>query len=436
MSISMSGKFFRSALPLLLIAVFQPIANASDLLDTYRTALQNDPVFLSAQYRQLVAVESRPQARSALLPQFDFDANIGRKDVAGDAQGNFDSNGIGLTLTQSIYNRANYIVLSQADLQILQAEADYASAHQSLLLRSAERYFDILAAGDNLEFTRSEKNAIKRQLEQAERRFEVGLIAITDVKEAQAQYDLAVADEIAADNELATANEAMRVLTGAYQRALLPLGEESPLVAPTPENIEAWVSTANDNNLQLRIARIDTEIAKKSIDLQRAARLPDTSLIGSYTNRHDGSLVGDSELSQIRIQVSVPLYTGGLVGSRVRQANASFELARQQQDSERRSTEQQTRNAYRNVRADISRVKALKQALISTQSAAEATEAGFDVGTRTAVEVLISLRGVFRAKANHAGSRYDYILNSLRLRQAVGTLSVSDIETVNSLLGR
>ncbi len=327
-------------------------------------------------------------------------------------------------------------MLSQADLRIVQADAEYASARQSLLLRSAERYFSILAARDNLEFTGSEKNAIKRQLEQAERRFEVGLIAITDVKEAQAQYDLAVAEEIAAENQLATANEAMRVLTGDYQRALLSLDDKSPLVAPTPENIEAWVGIANENNLQLRIARIDTEITKKSIALERAARLPDTSLIGSYINRHDDGLLGDSELTQIRIQVSVPLYTGGLVGSRVREANANFELARLQQDSERRSTEQQTRDAYRNVRAGISRINALKRALISTQSAAEATEAGFDVGTRTAVEVLISLRGVFRARADHAAARYNYILNSLRLRQAVGTLSVSDIEKVNSLLGR
>ena len=200
----MSGLFFRSAIPLVLIAVFHPIANASDLLDTYRTALENDPIFLSAQYSRLAAVESRPQARSALLPQISLDANIGRNDVEGDAQGSFDSDGIDLTLTQSIYNQANYIVLLQADLRILQADAEYATAHQSLLLRSAERYFTILAAQDNLEFTGAEKNAIKRQLEQAERRFEVGLIAITDVKEAQAQFDLAVAEEIAADNQLAT----------------------------------------------------------------------------------------------------------------------------------------------------------------------------------------------------------------------------------------
>ncbi len=432
----MSGLFFRGVLPFTLIAVIHTTANAGDLLEAYRAALQNDPVFQSAEYRQLAATEGRPQARSVLLPQIVLGANIARNDTDSDQGGSFGSDGIDLTLTQTLYRHANYVALSQADLRIEQAEAEYGAARQSLLLRTAERYFAILAASDNLEFAGSEKNAIKRQLEQAERRFEVGLIAITDVKEAQARFDLAVAQEIAADNQLATAHEAMRVLTGAYQKSLLPLDEQSPLKAPSPKKIEAWVDTARENNLSLRVVRLDTEIAKKSVELERAARLPDTSLIGSYSNKHNDGLTGDSELSQIRIQVSVPLYTGGLIGSRIREANANFELARLLQDTERRSTEQQTRDTYRNVLAGISRIKALKQALISTQSGAEATKAGFDVGTRTAVEVLTVLRETFRAQADYSAARYDYILDTLRLKQAAGILSLVDIEKVNGLLER
>jgi len=432
----MSGLFFRGALALALIAVIHTTASAGDLVGTYRAALRNDPVFQSAEYRQLAATEARPQARSVLLPQINLDANVASNNAGGDQSGSFDSDGIDLTLTQTLYRRANYVLLSQADLRIEQADAEYVAARQSLLLRTAERYFAILAAADNLEFAGAEKNAIRRQLEQAERRFEVGLIAITDVKEAQARFDLSVAEEIAADNQLATAHEAMRVLTGSYQKSLSPLNEQSPLIAPTPENIEAWVEIARGSNLSLRAARLDTEIARKSIDLERAERLPDTSLIGSYSNNHSDGLTGDSELGQIRIQISVPLYTGGLIGSRVREANANFELARLLQDSERRTTEQLTRDSYRNVLAGISRIKALKQALISTQSGAEATQAGFDVGTRTAVEVLAVLRETFRAQADYSAARYNYILDALKLKQAAGILSLADLQRVNGLLER
>ena len=408
--------------------------NATSLLDIYRAALENDPVFLAAEYQRLATLEARPQARSALLPQVNLGGDISRTNTDNDQRGTYSGNSINLTLSQTIYRHANYVTLSQADLQIEQANLEYSSAQQSLLLRSAERYFAVLAAQDNLRFARSEQEAIQRQLEQAERRFEVGLIAITDVKEAQARYDLAVAQEIAADNQVATAREALRALTGSYPNSLSTLRETTPLISPEPSDIEVWVDSARNTNLQLQITRLSAELAKKTIALERAARLPNTELIGSYVDSDSDGIMGDSETTQIKIQVTVPLYTGGLIGSKVRRANANFELARQQLDSQRRSTEQQTRDAYRNVVADISRVKALKQALISTQSGAEATQAGFDVGTRTAVEVLTALRETYRAQADYSSARYDYILNTLRLKDATGTLAPDDLSRVDGWL--
>lgn len=429
----MSLLFYRLHIGLVLLLLTSTTqAQGTDLLATYRAALQNDSVFLAAEYQQLAASETRPQARSAWLPQINLVGNVSRTD--SDQTGSFSGNGVDLSLTQTLYRQANYVVLSQAGLQVEQAKAEYVTARQSLLLRSAERYFSILAAQDNLDFTRADKSAIQRQLEQSKRRFDVGLIAITDVKEAQARYDLAVAKEIATDNQLATAREALRVLTGEYPQTLSHLDEASPLAAPDPGNIEYWVALAKQNNPQLLAVKLATQIAKKSIALERAARLPSTELVGRYTNNHSDGLAGDSETTQLRIQLNVPLYAGGLIDSRLRQATANFELARRQLDSQRRATEQQTRDAYRSVLADISRVNALRQALISAQSGAEATQSGFDVGTRTAVEVLSALQETYSAQANYLKARYDFILNTLKLKQAAGVLATADIEQVNNWL--
>ena len=415
---------------------FAAQVQAEDLMDIYRSALENDPQFLAAQYQQQASLEGRQQARSQLLPQVGLSGNIARTESDGDGRGFYHSDSISLSLTQTIYNKADYIGLSQADMRSEQARLEYAGSRQDLILRAAESYFAVLAASDNLEFARSEKNAIARQLEQAERRFEVGLIAITDVKEAQARHDLAIAQEIASENRLANAREAMRVLTGSDATNLRALNESSPLDPPVPGDSEAWVNMASENSLSLSSARLAVEIARESIALQRAARYPDTELVGSYTDSHSDGLMGDSRTTQLRVQVSVPLYAGGAISSRVREARANFEVARQQYETNRRSVEQQTRNAYRNVLAGISRAQALKQALVSTQSGAEATEAGFEVGTRTAVEVLTALRETYSAQADYSSARYDYILELLRLRQAAGVLDVSDLEQVNQWLVR
>ncbi|HBR98022.1 MAG TPA: hypothetical protein DD979_11685 [Gammaproteobacteria bacterium] len=262
----------------------------------------------------------------------------------------------------------------------------------------------------------------------------MGLIAVTDVKEAQAAYDLAVANEIQSENNLADAREALRVMISADVTEFSRLNSETPLITPEPSNIEKWVETAETSNLTLRVAEYQAEIASQEIDSARSGHLPTLGAGATLSKVEQDGGAGDSETGTLTVQLAVPLYSGGLVSSQTRQAKSDAKLAAEQYELTRRNTAQQTRNAYRGVIAGISRVKALKQALQSTQIAAEATETGFEVGTRTAVDVLQSLRDTYQAQANYADARYDYILNTLALKQAAGILSLADLEAVNNWL--
>ena len=414
---------------------------AEDLLDIYSVAKDNDPTFLAAELQRQANLEAYPQARSALLPQISASGSLSHTDqdrdsVAVAPSGDSQSTLLRLDIQQSIYQKSQYVALSQADLQVEQANTQYAMSEQALLLRSAERYFAVLSAEDNLKFASAEKKAIAKQLKQAKKRFEFGLIAITDATEAQARYDVAVAQEIAASNQLAAAHEDLKALTGQYLRTLQPLSEDTPLDSPKPLDIDAWVELANAHNYQLRLVQLDAQIAKKGIDLRRAARLPNTELYASYTQLDSSRDLGDSTDYEVGIRVTVPIYTGGAISSQIRQARANYNIALQQAQLLRRTVEQQTRNAYRNIVADASRVTALKQALLSTQRSAEATQAGYDVGTRTAADVLAALRETYRARADYANARYSYIINGLTLKQEAGILMREDLEQVNRWLQR
>lgn len=409
-------------------------AQAADLLEVYQLAQQSDASYQAARYQLDAAREILPQARAALLPQVSASANAAINDTNNDGRGMYDSRTLSLSLVQPLYNQASFAGYSQAKLTLAQAEATFATAEQDLLLRVADRYFNVLRTLDNLQFAQSEKEAIARQLDQAERRFEVGLIAITDVKEAQAQYDLAVAREIAAQNSVATAREALYVTTGERVDTLDRLSEEAPLDTPQPADVEAWVEIAEDNNLSLAAARLAVRIAEEQISVNKAGHYPTLNLIGSYNNTESDGNSGDSESGSLMLKLDVPLYSGGGTSAAVRQARANALVAGQQAELQRRSTEQTARSAYLSVQSDISSVTALKQALVSTQVAADATQAGFDVGTRTAVEVLAALRNTYSAQANYRSGRYDYLLDRLRLQQAAGTLSLEDLESINSWL--
>jgi outer membrane protein len=410
-------------------------------MDAYRAAASGNPGLKAAAAARLAKREAGPQSKARLLPRVGFNAEVARErfDAAGLPERSSTAQDYALTLTQPIYRRELFIQRRQAATQVEQADAEYAAAELDLMNEVAGGYFDVLGAMDNLEFARAEKAAIERQLQQARARFEVGLIAITEVHEAQARFDLASSREIVAENDLATAREALRQLTGVDYAALAPLGDDLPLLSPDPQDPERWVEAAQEGNLRLRAARQGVEIARQEIKRQRAGHYPSLDLVGShyYTDSSapiSGSVEGTG--TSIGLQLNIPLYQGGLVNSSTREASHRYEEASQRLEEQRRATLRDTRDAYRRVVAGVSQVRALEQAVVSGQSALDATQAGFEVGTRTIVDVLDAQSELYRALREHARARYDYILNTLRLRQAAGTLSADDLNQVNSWLTR
>lgn len=410
-------------------------AHAADLTEVYEQAKTHDTQYLSAQFDLDAASRRVPLAKSAFRPQLAFGADAGVGAQAGDNDKLFTDTALTLTLTQSLYNRSDKKLIDQARLGALQADAQYAAAGQTLILRVATAYFDVLRAKASLEFSQSELQAISRQKEQAERRFDVGLVPVTDVRSAQAQFDLAVAQEIAAANALATAREALRLISGINTNNLATLAEELPLTPPEPADIDAWVKNAKEQNLDLAIARLASESSKAQIEIERGNKHPTLSLQGSAASTTTDQFGrSDADRGEIKLQLRVPILTGGRVNALVAQARDQSRSAAENLLAQERSTTQQTRDGYRGVQASISRVKALRQALVSTQKSAEAAEAGFRAGTRTSVEVLQALRDTYRARSDYAGARYDYIINLLNLKAAAGTLNEEDLYAVNNYL--
>ncbi|MEM7407284.1 MAG: TolC family outer membrane protein [Pseudomonadota bacterium] len=415
-----------------------------NLVSAFRQGLTNDPTFLSAAAQNRAAKELIPQAEAALLPSVQmsssFNANLRYDFRQGAAQrrDSFFNAGLSLSLTQPIYRQDLRIQIRQANTQVEQADAQFAFAMQALIVRVADRYFAVLAAGDALEFAQAEKNAIEQQLTQSQQRFEVGLIAITDVEEARAGFDLATAQVIAAENNLAGAYEALREVTGVYQTALWILGPDSPtLVVPEPNNIDSWTETALRQNRELEAARLQVVRQRDEIRLVESGHLPTVSLVGSSgVTFQNGAAVNNSRTidSAVGLQLSMPIYQGGLLLSQARSAQHSHEQALEDQERQRRATQRLARDSFRGVLSGISQVKALKQALVSARSALEAIEAGFQVGTRTSVDVLNAQRELFRTQRDYSQARYDYILSILRLKQAAGTLAPPDLAQVNEWL--
>ena len=419
------------AVPMLWSAMVFP----ADLKYVYEQARQYDAEYSAAQFDLEAARQRRPLARSAFLPQMALGGEVGISTLADDGEGPYGETALSLSLSQTLFNRANSKFLDQAEQSVVQAEAQYLALGQALILRVATAYFDVLRSEANLEFSQSELEAISRQLEQAERRFDVGLVPVTDVRSAQAQRDLAVAQEIAATNQLSTAREALLLITGENPDQLSVPGDDLPLLPPAPAKLDAWVELAMDQNLELVIARLANDGSHTQIDIERASRYPTVDLIGSaVSSTTENVSQSDADVAAIKLQLQLPLLTGGLVKAQVAQARALAKSSDEQLLAQERATVQQTRDGYLGVQATISRVRALRQALVSTQKSAEATEAGFRAGTRTSGEVLQALRDTFSAQSDYAGARYDYIINSLNLKAAAGTLSESDIDAVNKFL--
>jgi outer membrane protein len=415
----------------------------ADLLTIYRMAVDSDPDLAAARANRSAVLEQEPLARASLLPSVTLtgDANYNTQKITdsplGKSSDDFADAGAAVQVIQPLYRKDLSIRVEQAEQQVEQAEVDFELAQQDLILRVANAYFGVLAAIDNLEFAVSERKAIARQLDQAQQRFEVGLIAITGVHEAQARFDQARADEIAANNTLDNAIEALLQITGERVESVAPLRRDIPLNRPEPVSLDAWSDTALVNNPGVISARYDAQIAKKQIALQDAGDSPALDLVGSYgVSYSDAERGSDLRNGIIGLQLSIPLYTGGGVQAATRQARHQYQAAEELLERRRREVRTQVRNAYRGVLASISRVNALEATNVSARSALEATEAGFDVGTRTLVDVLNSQSDLFAAKRDLAQSRYEYILNTLSLFQASGALDETDVELVNTWLNQ
>lgn len=431
-------------------------AHSASLLEIYQQALQGDPQIHEAEARRLAALEAKPQARGVLLPQIAFDgswtdSNSSGTNIEPDSSIPFTSESRqeitqwGFTLTQSLFRWDQIVNLKRADKSVAKAEAVREAAQQELIIRVAQRYFDVLAAEDRLNSITADREAIARQLEQAKQRFDVGLIAITDVQESQAAYDQSVANDIGARRSLATAREFLREITGEYVEELNAPGDDFPLPSPDPSNERIWVDMSLSQNLVLVASRLDEELARDEIAFRRTGHYPTVELVArlgerdsSGTQSFNGSpfLAVDSmgESDSIGVQFNLPLFAGGGTSSRVKEAVYLHRASRQQLQRVTRETERQARDSYLGVLAEIARVNALKQAVASSQTALQATQAGYEVGTRTIVEVLNSQQSLFVAITNYYQSRYDYILNALSLKQAAGILQVQDLEKVDEWL--
>ena len=418
----------------------------TDLLGALDAAEQSDPVYREAQASALATAEEIPQARAALwLPKINFTAGITRIDQSlsgGFSLANSSDNPsytakeYRVNLSQPVYHHDRYVVLRQADKRLQQAQFEVLAARQDLMLRVAERYFNRLAAHDSLEFAKAETESLKSQLDQAQQRFEVGLIAITDVQEAQAGYDRATASQISAENDVENATEALREVTANYDLDLALLGAALPLVVPEPLDIERWTATALEQNLSLRAAQTAAEISHQEIRRQYAGHFPSLDIVGGHSFNRQGGRFGSSSVDQndIGIQVTVPLYEGGQVVSRTRAAERQNDATLERLEQTRRAVHRETREAYLGVVTKISSVKALQQAVVSSQTALESTSAGFEVGTRTAVDVVAAERSLYQAKRDFARARYDYIIETLRLKKAAGNLQPEDLAAANSWL--
>ncbi|EGQ8493439.1 outer membrane channel protein TolC [Vibrio cholerae] len=428
----------KKLLPLFVSAALGTLSSAvwaENLAEIYNQAKENDPQLLSVAAQRDAAFEAVTSSRSALLPQINLTAgyNINRSDQ--DLRES-DLLSAGINFSQELYQRSSWVSLDTAEKKARQADSQYAATQQGLILRVAKAYFEVLRAQDNLEFVRAEKAAVGRQLEQTKQRFEVGLSAITDVHDAQAQFDGVLADEVLAENSLTNSYEALREITGQEYSKLAVLDTKRFAASRTTESSEALIEKAQQQNLSLLAARISQDVARDNISLASSGHLPSLTLDGGYNyadNRNsNASSPSDYNDFKIGVNLKVPLYTGGNTTSLTKQAEFAYVAASQDLEAAYRSVVKDVRAYNNNINASIGALRAYEQAVISAKSALEATEAGFDVGTRTIVDVLDATRRLYDANKNLSNARYDYILSVLQLRQALGTLSEQDVMDVNA----
>lgn len=431
---------------LILLGIILPgIAGAENLFDIFRLALINDPELKAAKFAKSAEQQSRPLAMTKLFPTIELSSQVGKasQDLRDTwVDGNpylglsvYNQANIALNLTQPLFNLPHLKDLKVADIKLTRAELNYRIAQQALLFRVAERYFNVLASQDSLNFSRAEKNAIARQLQQTKHRFQVGLVAVTDVHESQARHDLAVANEIKSETALANIKEALNRITGKTHNNLMALKDDTPLIPPTPTSMKDWTEAARGSNLQVAEKKLQADTLRLEMDAIRASNYPTLDFNVSYGYSEYGGAFRQKTLDGlVSLDLNMTIFEGNATSSKIKQKQYRFEELLQLIDAKEREVLQQTRNAYLGVLAGMSYVKALSQALKSSDRALQSINAGFEVGTRTAIEVLNAQRELFRSQRDYALARYEYILNMLKLKVSVGLLSIDDLEQINNWL--
>ncbi|HXF80843.1 MAG TPA: TolC family outer membrane protein [Usitatibacter sp.] len=435
---------FRRTLLAAALALAASGASAADLLAIYHDAQVSDPVYQSARAQYNASIETLPQARAGYLPLISGSASIFRNYLDQETAGkvNYTTKTYAVTLSQPIFRLQNWIAITEAEQQVLQAQATLASSQQDLVVRTAQAYFDVLLAQDNVALSQAQERAISEQLAQAKRNFEVGTATIVDTLEAQARYDQAGAVEISDRNDLEVKRRALQVLVGKPTEGLTPLREPLELSPPQPNDIEAWVTSATESSPAIANARANLELNKQEVGRQRAGHLPTLDLSATWQRTNDPTqvvpgLVGaTTNVSSIGLVLGVPLFSGGLIQSRVRQALANRDKAEQDLENTQRTVAQNVRTNFLNVTSGIAQVRALERALASTQSQLDSTILGRDVGVRTSVDVLNAQQQVFQTRRDLQQARYNYLLSTLRLKSAAGTLTEDDVASVNRTLAR
>ena len=428
---------------------FMVSSQAADLLEIMRDAKANDSAFASARAALEAGKEKLPQGRSLVLPTLSASANIGNSfnnvtslASTGTTKVERDPRNIGWTvaLSQPLYRPQSWIQYDQAEYQVAQAEAQFGLATQDLIVRTAQAYFDVLTSQDNLAFIQAQKAAISEQLAQARRNFEVGTATITDTNEAQARFDLALSQEIAAQNDIELKKRALQLIIGKFPGNLAPLGTKFTLSPPQPARMDDWVDTAQKASYAVRIQEASSVIAEREIQRNRAGHLPTLDVVGSVgraiaSNNVNTGIGTDIFTTSIGLQLAVPIYQGGVVDSRVREAIANRDRSRSDLESARRQAALTARQSFLGVTNGMAQVRALEQAVISSETALASNRLGYDVGVRINIDVLNAQQQLFSTKRDLAKARYDTIMNGLRLKAAAGSLAESDLEDINRLLG-
>jgi len=444
---------------LLASAFFSLEARATDLIQVYQQALANDATYASARATAAAGRERVTQGRAGLLPSVGATGSVVKNDsdvspwnegelgtrsdgtvgIVGGSGSNLRTNEYTLSLQQPLFRWDRWQTYQQSKLQQAISEAQFAQAQQDLITRVAQAYFDVLAAQDKLESTRAQKAAVTEQLASAKRNFEVGTQTITDTHEAQAAYDLVVAQEFAAVNDLDNKRNALQAIIGAVPASLAPLRAGVALAAPQPASVDPWVSSAETQNYGVTVSELSLELAKRDISKNRAGHYPTLDLVASSTRREvNGQTVqsGTTGNNAIGVQWSVPIFNGFAVTSRVRESIALEDKARNDLESNRRNAALQARQAFLGVNSGLAQVKALEAAEVSSKSALESNKLGYQVGVRINIDVLNAQRQLYSTRTDLSRARYDTILNGLRLKAAAGSLREADLIPVNDLLDK